>query len=171
MKRKLGQILLSFILVLIALFVYKIYVIQDHKKKINDRVTRLKNIPLVNLDSMSFSAENVAQNYSNYILIYFNSQCGHCDYQIKDLKENFGKFDKSLILLVSEERIEDIKQFQNNYNLFQQNILVGKMTSDDIYNHLGNVKTPSTFIYDNNFFLKKKFMGETKVEAFFQHLN
>ena len=170
MKRKIAFITVSLISIILVFLLYKIYRIQSHKKVVQERIISLKNVPLIKLDSSEFKF-SISNNYSNFVIIHFNTTCDNCYNEILDLKNNISSFDKSLIILVSEEPFQDIQQFQVEYQLNYENVLLAKMKSEDVYQYYGNIITPSIFVYDKELILKKKFIGETKVQAILDQLD
>jgi thiol-disulfide isomerase/thioredoxin len=78
----------------------------------------LPNFSFYNLDSLSVSRASLVSGKPT-LVIYFNSECEHCQYEATELVKNAPKLESSNVVLVSSEAISKIKAFYQKYNLFK----------------------------------------------------
>lgn len=99
------------------------------------------------------------------ILVYFNSDCSFCQWEIKEISKNIHLFEGFEILLLSFEQKESALSFLAKHSLSEYYIDVNpdKITSTII----GGV--PQTFIYKNDILIKH-FKGEVKIELILEFL-
>jgi thiol-disulfide isomerase/thioredoxin len=122
------------------------------------------------LDSLAFSNANLQANKPTLIL-YFNSECDHCQYEAEAISQNVNKFENVNLLWVSYESLSIIRQFANTYKLASYpNIHFTKINHKAILSTFGSVSIPHIFIYDKDDKLLKEYKGETKVEALLKYL-
>lgn len=108
---------------------------------------------------------------SRVLLIFFNTECEHCQYEMKELKKNLASFKNTEVVLMSSENIFQIKKFSEEYGLAgQPNVHFTKINADQIYRTLGSLSVPYIFIYGKDRNLLKEFKGETRMEAIIKYL-
>lgn len=126
-----------------------------------------KNALTNSLSTMFKSLEIEAEvSNENTLLIYFNSECENCQWEIKELSRNIDKFNNTNLAFVSLEPADNAKQFLKNHSLHQFYINV---KPENIMNTFSGV-VPQIFIYKGND-LKEKFKGEVKTEVLLKALN
>lgn len=93
-------------------------------------------------------------------LFFFNSECEHCQWEVKEVSKNLDLFEGYHLLFVSfEPRIEAI-DFLQKHQLSQYYL---EAAPDKVMSTF-NGGVPQTFIYKNDE-LVKHFKGEVKIEA------
>ena len=126
--------------------------------------------PIVDLDSVAFK-KNTLTPSKPIVVILFNTECGFCQDEAKEIKRNMYVLRNINLLFISAETIERIKQFSCEYSLStEQNVFFSKIEEGDLYKIFGNIVMPSVLIYDSKGNLKKRYRGETKVAAILEHL-
>ncbi len=112
----------------------------------------------------SFDSERVK------LILYFNSECDHCQKQARWLKkgiqENQAAFKKLEIIFISFEEMSMIKGYRDKYQFTQNNITFLQDSRLTFADKFGVGSFPSILIYTKEGKLIKKFEGETKVEDF-----
>jgi hypothetical protein len=106
------------------------------------------------------------------MLIFFDPDCQHCLYEIRDLKTHIDEINLTKILLIATASAEEINSFilDNRLDSISKiNVLRG--VPDEIIGSFGNIPVPSIFIYDSNKKLVKSFRGEFKIETVINFLN
>ncbi|MDE0470984.1 MAG: redoxin domain-containing protein [Ekhidna sp.] len=94
------------------------------------------------------------------ILVFFNSGCEHCQWEMQEINKHIDQFAKHQLLLVSFEPEQKAATFLNQYGLSDFYL---KSTPERVMAAFtGGV--PQTLIYRNGR-LKKHFKGEVKIEA------
>lgn len=142
----------------------------DEKEEIITRIKRLPTVELVDLDSLPFDYTQIEDDQSILIML-FNSECSHCQYQAEEIQANINIFKSSNIIMISSESIFKIKEFANKYRLIAiPNIHLTKIREENIYPAFGNITFPHIFIYNDKGELIKEYKGETKIEALAKYL-
>jgi thiol-disulfide isomerase/thioredoxin len=155
---------------LIALVLFMVYGIVEKVidiRRAGEKELILNEGSLFNTDSTTYQVD-----FSNpIILIYFNSECEHCQYEATEIKKSISLFSKTSILMISSEPIEAIKVFSGQYELSNEPaVTFAKINRDDVYKTFGSVSIPHIFIYGKDHKLVKEFKGETKIEAILKYL-
>ena len=142
---------------------------RSEKKFIKTKYSTLSTIPLLNTDSLHL--EWIATKGRQAVIIYFDSDCDHCQSQAKKIITNLGKFSNADLLFFSSEPINKIKSFQDKYELAtSSNISVGQISKEYSTNVFGELSFPHILIYDHNKHLVKEYRGETKLDAITRYL-
>ena len=94
------------------------------------------------------------------MLLYFNSECEHCQWEVKQLSENIDQFADVNLAMVSLEPTDSAYQFLKKHSLEQYFIETNPENIMKTFS--GGV--PQIFIYEEGE-LRKKFKGEVKIEV------
>lgn len=142
-------------------------------ERLNDKKMSVRNLEargrltLFDLDSTRF----FPQSNRKSVIVYFDSECDHCQYELDQIISNTEKFIKADVVLTSSESIRAIKQFvETNYPVAPDNIRFLKTNPDEASKTFGSLAVPQIFIYGADGVLMKKFNGETKIDAILQYL-
>ncbi len=153
MKKKIvGSVALALVL-LCVWFAHKSITKLQQKEKVQDTQQTLsligEKLGMETLDSQKPA-----------VLIYFNSECHFCQYEVKEISKNLSKFKQYQLGFMSFEPEIKAKNFLKEYGLqaFYLSVDENRLTT----HIMGGV--PQVFIYDDNS-LKKHFKGEVKIEA------
>lgn len=119
------------------------------------------------LDHHKFVKDDFDTERTKFIL-YFNSECDHCQKQARWLKkgmqENSTAFKNLEIVFISFEEMTLIKEYRDKYKFSQSNITFLQDSRLTFADKFGVGSFPSIIIYSKDSKLIKKFEGETKVE-------
>jgi peroxiredoxin len=172
MNKKL--ILLSLGLILLSLIGFMIYQIQEktqQKAQIQAKLKTLPNFRFYTLDSLAYTSQNISPNKA-ILLLRFNSECEHCQYQAEQIYKNVSKFNDYQILWISSERLAKIRAFGKKYGLTDYPFMhLLKTDNQYFYDTFGTSTTPAVFIYNANYQLVKQYSGEVKVETLLKYLS
>jgi glutaredoxin len=167
MKKFLLLFIVSALLTGLSFMTYVIIERVNHKRLTRGHLESLDNFLIYDFDSTRFHLSS----YRKRILIYFDSECDHCQYQLSQIFSHRKSFDDSDIVLLSSELISTIKLYaERNYPLDAGNVYFAKINQLDAYNTFGSLAVPQIFIYGTDGILVKDFKGETKVDAVLQYL-
>lgn len=100
------------------------------------------------------------------MLLYFNSECEHCQWEVQQLSENMDQFADVNLAMVSLEPADSAYQFLKKHSL--QKYFIETNPENIMKTFSGGV--PQIFIYEGND-LKKKFQGEVKMEVLLDAIN
>jgi len=168
MKRNLVMFAVIFFIVgITATLFYSISSKLRAKDELRQKVIKIPDANLFRLDSTQF----VFPQKSKICLIFFDSECEHCQYEFYDIKKNISLFSESHVIFVSTESISVISKTASNFGYRDEaNIQFAKINANDAFANFGNFSLPYILIYDENGFIVKTYRGETKAEAILKHL-
>jgi len=99
------------------------------------------------------------------LLIYFNSECEHCQWEVRKIGENLDLFENTNLAFVSHESEDQAIEFLKQHELAQ--FYLNASADKVMATFSGGV--PQLFIYERRE-LKKHFRGEVKIEAILEVL-
>lgn len=167
-KRK--KIFLSISLVAVCILIFFIYKNLERKNQILSGINKLPNFHFRTIDGNEYLGNDKLKD-ETLILIYFNTECEHCIYEVEEIIRNIKRFSYHQIILVSSETTDKIIVFKEKFQLQKySNIILLQTDAIEFYNTFGTMAIPSVFIYTDNQ-LVKKFKGEVKIEAIYNILN
>ncbi|MDC9721897.1 MAG: redoxin domain-containing protein [Urechidicola sp.] len=119
------------------------------------------------LDQQRFVKDSFDSERVKFIM-YFNSECDHCQKQArwlrKGLQENSTSFKDLEMIFISFEEMSMIKEYRDKYQFTQSNITFLQDSRLTFADKFGVGSFPSILIYSKEGKLIKKFEGETKIE-------
>mgnify|MGYP002639971075 CR=1 FL=1 len=119
------------------------------------------------LDQQRFVKDSFDTERIKFIM-YFNSECDHCQKQArwlrKGLQENLTSFKDLEMIFISFEEMSMIKEYRDKYQFTQSNITFLQDSRLTFADKFGVGSFPSILIYTKEGKLIKKFEGETKIE-------
>jgi thioredoxin-related protein len=134
--------------------------------KIGDSIPVMKYLTRSGLQMLSADSTRVL------MLMYFNRNCQHCQYQLDLFERNMDLFQKQrFIFLTSEAKFISTGQEKQWCTLStQQNCIFGMIPGNEFFNVFGTISTPAIFIFDRRGMLAGKFTGEIKLDKLMQVL-
>jgi thioredoxin-related protein len=158
------------VITLISGAAFMMYLIMErinHRRLARQNLENVDNFPIFNFDSTRLYLRSNRRS----ILVYFDSGCDHCQYELNQIFVNKNSFKDLDIVLMSSELISTIKLYaERNCPIDLANIHFAKISQADAYNTFGSLAVPQIFIYGADGVLIKEFKGETKMEAVLQYL-
>ena len=110
------------------------------------------------------------QSFKKAILVYFNSECHHCQWEIETFNAEIEKLNSTQLFFISQEDECQAIDFLNSHEKIAiSNYIFYKISSDKVLPTFGSEVVPQILIYNNNR-LKKKYNGETKISAIVKYL-
>jgi thiol-disulfide isomerase/thioredoxin len=134
------------------------------------KLNTLPNLKLFTLDSVLF---DVTSTTKPIVLIHFNSDCEHCQYEVSSIQGLARRFEDVELIFFSTETITAIRQFALTFELIKySNIHFTKVDVKNIIEAIGSnsLSAPHIFIYGPDKKLRKEFRGETKPEAILKYI-
>lgn len=171
MKKTILKLTLFIALIGVSTFlVSMIYRKMETKKTIANNVKMLPKIQLKGIDNKSFMLENSTKKHQ--ILLFFNTECEHCQNEAKEIKKHINEFENSQLTFISIEPVDSIKNFVFKYQLYiKSNIKFAHIEAAEVGKQFGISSFPTIFIYNQNNELVKQYKGETKIEAITKFIN
>lgn len=115
MRKKLFLFLvLIFVLGLLGYLSYNIATKTKEKKEIEQQLQILQKFEFTSLEDTSFTSSDINTNL-NTILVFYNSGCDFCHHEAEGISEYKNQFTDTQILFISEEPLDSIRKFAQNY--------------------------------------------------------
>lgn len=141
----------------------------NSNKAVKQKRSVLPAVSLLALDSAQFDLSTVENK--PLVLIHFNSECDHCQYEAKDIKKNAESFSGANLVFMSSEPLSKIESFAHEYGLGNyRNIFFTKIDAGHATTTFGVLSIPHVFIYGPDKVLIKEFRGETSAAVITKHL-
>jgi peroxiredoxin len=145
----------------------KIMTMVKAKQRIEANLRQLPSFTAYKLDSTQLTITDLLPGQPTAI-VFFNSQCDHCQYEAQELRKKYDAFAGVNLLLLSSENLDQIRAFSKRYSL--DRLQIAKLPAEQMFATFGNISVPSIFIFNRDRYLVKKFNGETKAEALLKYL-
>ena len=153
----------------IGILITKTIRTNNHKKLVSEQLKIIPTFETYDMDSLKVNHADFNQKPT--IIIYFNTECEHCQYEAKEIVKYQEKFKGVNLYMLSAENIAQIKSFAHKMNLDKiSNLEMGKITVKDSFEKFAFTTIPDILIYNASGELKKHFKGETKIEAILKYL-
>ncbi len=155
MKKIIARIVLIIFFLVFCFLLVNIFLVSREKEQIQSRLSKLGELPLVDLDSTLFKMPEGKALF----LIYFNSMCHACESEIQSIQENISKFSDYHIVLVSEESLSVIKGFANHIAPQNSTLFFTKIRPEDTFDTFASLSIPHAFVYSKEGLLIQEFKG------------
>ncbi len=156
---------------IIATLLFRIISIANTKQELIENYQKLPALHFYDLKGGAFMQVELKQGTAT-VIIYFNTECEHCQYEAEAIRENIEDFEEAAVLMISDESREILQSFAEEYQLSGlPNLHVLADEQNRFKELFGTSMVPSIFIYDKDQKLIKHFKGETKTEAILNYLN
>lgn len=167
MRKQLIISIFTFILALLAYFGFQIYKKIEAKKVFNEQIKRLPKST-----NFQWIGKQSPNNDAPTIMLFFNPDCDHCQYEAKAILEHQSDFVNTNFWWVATVDGLAINDFSQKYHLDKlSNHYFAKIPAEKLVETFGSVSVPHIFIYDKTGVLQKEFRGETKIEALLKYTN
>jgi thiol-disulfide isomerase/thioredoxin len=123
------------------------------------KTKRLPEFNILQTDSTWFTKQQLPQSDFT-IIIYFSPDCGHCQYEAKEMMKYADSLQNTFMLWVSYRDMADIKGFAEEYGFFKhKNIKVGRDPNYAIPSFFQAKYTPYVAVYNKKGDYVKAFEG------------
>ncbi|MEN9598268.1 MAG: hypothetical protein RL596_579 [Bacteroidota bacterium] len=110
----------------------------------------IPDFKILQTDSTWFAKKDI-KPYEYTVIIYFSPDCGHCQYEAKEIVKNIDSLKNILFIWVSYRDFKDIKKFYRQYNLDAlPNMVMGRDPQYFIPSFYQVRYTPFIALYDKN---------------------
>lgn len=100
------------------------------------------------------------------LLVYFNSECEHCQWEVREISENLARFENIKLAFVSHEPEEQARAFLTQHKLESFYL---KVSADRVMSSFdGGV--PQILIYKKGL-LERHYRGEVRIEVILEVLD
>ena len=170
MKKK--YVLTSILVLLftgIGILIAKTIRTNNHKKVVSEQLKVIPNFETFDMDSLK--VRHADFNAKPTIIVYFNTECEHCQYEATQIVKYQDQFKDVNLYMLSAENISQIKAFAHKMGLDKiSNLEMGKITVKESFEVFAFTSIPDILIYNASGQLQKHFKGETKIEAILKYL-
>ncbi|HVN59275.1 MAG TPA: TlpA disulfide reductase family protein [Bacteroidales bacterium] len=169
MKAILKLIFSILFLGLFALILYGLVTRISRKSVTSKNIQHLPLFSFSTLNGQTFNSSEIKEG--PVILVYFNPECDHCQFQIEELSHNLDSFPGLKIILVSPADRDLVSVFlEGRFKNPGLNVTVLFDDSLKFESCFGKQSVPSLFIYDKKLRLVRLFNGEVKSETLTKYL-
>lgn len=153
----------------IGILIAKTIRTNNHKKQVSEQLKMIPNFETYNMDSLKVSYTEF--NEKPTVILYFNTECEHCQYEATQIVKYQDKFKDVNLCMLSAENITQVKIFAHKMGLDKiTNLEMGKITVKESFDVFAFTSIPDILIYNASGQLQKHFKGETKIEAILNYL-
>jgi len=106
------------------------------------------------------------------VLINFNSECEHCQNEIKELNRNSNLFKRNTVFFVSDEPVRVLRGVDSVYGISEKAVFTILYDSMKTFEKkFGNRITPAILLFDKKGILIKEYSGEVSAGLISKSLN
>jgi len=118
----------------------------------------------IGLNNSIFDSD-ILDTDSCILLIFFNTHCDFCQFELKELEKRIPEFKNTEFVLVSAEPLDTLKKFnkQTDFYLYP-NTGIYHCPYDTLQKYFGKLVSPTTFIYGTDRKLIRQFKGATCID-------
>lgn len=148
----------------LIVFCFLIFVGCKEKPKAEATFPEVNDLPVLTVSNTDGSEVFLRGLTGKVILIFFNPDCDHCQHEAQAISENKRAFEGYQMYFISGDSIQNVAKFQNDYNLKEPNMHLGRADFMNVYNAMGPLnQVPAMFIYNDRKKIKE-FLGQTPIE-------
>lgn len=163
-RKIIGLVFLVGLLSAIAFLGFKVVNRKETLQKASDSTRTLSRVS----DELTISLKEFLKPT---LLVYINSECEHCQWQLKELLKIENELANIQVVLISIEPLDSLHRFLLSIPFENpQYFDFYEVEPEKVKAAFGSSGTPQIFIYQNNQ-LVKYFKGEVRVELIVEALN
>ena len=172
MRKFLKYLLLALLLVAGGWLITRTHQSYQAKKETTERIQTLQHACFESLTGGQICVDEF-DNQKPTIIIYFNPECEHCQYEASEIGKQAEHFENANTILVTpDDSVKRVEAFAVKYHLWEvDNLVVLLDRNKQFINQFGTSIFPSVFIYGTDKKLIKMYKGETKMEAIITCIN
>jgi len=144
----------------------------ENKKRIEHSLVTLNHYAFQTLDGRYLYLDEFNSRQKT-VIFYFHPECEHCQYEAKEIGRHAAELENTNMLFITpDDSLPRIEAFLFSYNLLAVDNLTIFLDRDQQFKtYFGTFVFPSTFIYDTDKKLQRRFKGEIKMETILKTLN
>ena len=164
MKKYLKTTMVVLGLGLLCFLGYKIVTKINYKSEVAEKLKTIPDFSFRTLENQPFTQDDLQKDTAT-AFIYFNSGCDYCQHEAKSIKKHIKEFTNTQLIFVSDESIDQIRDFAKQYKLYTyDHITFLSDPRDDFTTRFDATSVPFILIYDKKQRLVKKHKGQLKAE-------
>ena len=147
-----------FLVLLLSLQFYLYLHRPTSAEELSAKASQLPALDLTATDGTSFELVSGRP----VVIIYFNSQCDHCQRQLNAMRENMNLFSSATIVFMSSQSLDELGRIAAVLDFYVfPNVRFVKSKPEQLAEKFGLMSLPQIFVYSEEGNLKKVFSGET----------
>lgn len=171
MKNKKKLIIRVLLISLIVFLGFSIGEKLIYKKEVAERIKSVPEFSFKTIKGELFTEQHISRNQPK-LFVYFNSECGSCHSEAKQISKHLDKLKNVQILFVSYQESHLIKQFAKQYELLIHNNIIFLEDEKLQFATIFDAKSiPYILLYSKDNQLVQKFKGVTKISTIARFLN
>lgn len=104
-------------------------------------------------------------NEESTVIVYFNTHCDFCQFELEELERRVSEFEKVHFLLVSAEPKDTLRSYSAQHSFDSlPNVDICRCSYKKLRQWFGKLAAPSIFIYDTEGKLIKNFRGAVRID-------
>jgi thioredoxin-related protein len=161
MKKVFILVTVIFLVSLIGLQIYVFLHKPTSVEDLNEKAAELPELDLIAAEGYTYRLEKGR----TIILMYFNSQCDHCQRQLMVMRENIKLFSSASIIFVSAQERDEVSRVAGIFDFYAfPNVRFVAARPEQLSEKFGVLSLPQIFVYSKYGKLLKVFTGQTKPE-------
>lgn len=117
------------------------------------------------LSGKPFNNAMIGPGYSMLVIDHFSPDCEFCQDMVTRIRDKRQLLSNALIIMITESDSAEVLTFVDKYRLKEvPNMVVLRAPALGFYEKFGTAAVPCFFVYDGGRRLKKRILGETKIE-------
>src|SRR5690554_4446626 len=143
MRRRIGLSLILIFLTTIGWMVWKSIDKLDAKKMREESISIIPNLNIESVDGKVYNLRKIAVNKKSLLLILYNSDCNHCQYEAKIISANLSKFQDIQLVFLTDEPIQKVIEFATQYFPRTPDAIFGRTSIVDIVDVFKEISYPN----------------------------
>jgi len=170
MRKLLKISVLALFFGLLGFLLYKTYAKINKNRQIAENIQSLPAFYFYDLNDSLFTDARLQPDKA-LLIIHFHPECEFCRHEAQLIAGKINNFAPYQLLFVSYAEKKQIKDYAYEFKLSGYPNIIFLQDKDMVFTEIfGKSGIPTSFIYDKNQKLIKKFKGETKAEALLKYL-
>src|SRR5580698_10203961 len=172
MKRKVVILVSSISLLTAAIFIVGLTRYQSRQTKKSNQANYFPVTDLLSLDHNVYSTRPLADSALYKLIVIFNPDCDHCQYEIAQLTKARSRLTAASCLFISPKPVEELGRFEKmRIDSGNPAIRIFEIKPDQWLRLFKGNPLPDIYLYGPNNALIKNFWGETPAEVIIQAIN
>jgi hypothetical protein len=169
MRKAITSIIIFVFTIAIVFFAIGICNKLNKQNNLEENIKRLPFFSFATFENTSFNSLSI--NQGPVLIVRYNPECEHCQYEISELVKSEIPESSTKILLVSSADRNTIIKFLDQFRLAERPEIIQLFDTAYVFKNIfGSDIVPSNYIYNKELKLVRILHGETKIETILKYL-
>ncbi|WP_347157760.1 TlpA family protein disulfide reductase [Pontibacter chitinilyticus] len=133
--------------------------------------TATNDIPQLHLTQLDGTKLMSKDLKGKVAFVFFQPDCDHCQREAVQIREHINAFNDYQVYFVSDAELPQLRKFAQDYGLAESsNFYFAHIPTNDIFDTVGSIPTPSMYVFSEHGRLVNSFIGETAIEEILKYL-